>query len=326
MAVRKCTALRGLVGLLVLAATTGGCGTFAPIDVVVVYRPTQENRLAEVETLAVVGFKETGVKGIDTFLAAEVERRLQPYFSLVSRTRVKEVLEERDLWLAVFSDSPAQRRAGEILKASHLFIGTVLKYEVTDTRTPVEVETVVHEGYDWFLAVPIPREVVRLKSATRVERRAEVKLAMSIVATDTTENLVSATATEVAEASPSVDGSPPLPEKEVMLKSVAEAAFADLLAEVVPTRTRQTVVVAVKGKLQEGVNFLRAGELERALSAFREEVAGSREGYAWYDIGVVYELQRKFNESEKAYRRALEVRPEEELFQKALGRVRGRGG
>ena len=316
--------VRLLLATLALVTASGGCRAFAPVDIVVLQRPARERALTDIESLAVVGFKETGVKGIDRFLAAGCERRLQPFFSLVARTRVREVLEERDLWVAVFHDKPAQRKAGEILKASHLFIGTVVKYGCTDTETPTTVRTVVHDGYDWFLAVPIPREVVRMKSAVRVERRAEVKLAMSVVAVDTTESLVSATATAVQSAAPSLDGKPPLPEKEVMLEAATEAALAELLAQLVPVRVRCTMMVATKGELEEGVNSLRAGELDRALLSFQEQTAGSLEGYAWYNVGVVYELQGKFSEAENAYRRAFENRPSEMMFQKALQRVRGR--
>jgi len=316
--------VRLLLATFAIVTAASGCGAFEPVRIVVIQRPARERALTDIERLAVVGFKETGVKGIDRFLAAGCERRLQPFFSLVARTRVREVLEERDLWAAVFHDKPAQRQAGEILKASHLFIGTVVKYGCTDTETPTKVRTVVHDGYDHFLCVPIPREVVRMKSAVHVERRAEVKLAMSVVAVDTTENLVSATATAVQSAAPSLDGKPPLPEKEMMLEAATEAALAELLAQLVPVRVRCTMMVATKGGLKEGINSLRAGELDQALASFQEQTAGPLEAYAWYDVGVVYELQRKFADAESAYRRAFENSPSERMFQKALQRVRGR--
>ena len=135
---------------------------------------------------------------------------------------------------------------------------------------------------------------------------------------------MSATATAVQSAAPSLDGNPPLPEKEVMLKAATEAAFAELLAQLVPMRVRHTMMVATEGDLKEGVNFLRAGELDLALVSFQEQTAGPLEDYAWYNVGVVYELQRKFSDARDAYKRAFENRPSEVMFQKALQRVRGR--
>ena len=311
------------VALSTVCASMWGCRTFTPVDVVVLHE-VRSKRLNEVERLAIVGFQETGEPGVDSFLAAECERRLQSAFQLVSRSRVKEILQERNLWAAVFSDQPTQRKAGEILQASHLLIGTVVKYDCTDKSECVEVNTVVHEGYDWFLLVPIPREVVRMKSVVKTDRNAEVKLALRIVDVNSSENLFSSTATAVRSAKPSMDGSPPLPEKEVLLQAATESAFSELLFELMPTRTRHTIMVAAKGGLNEGVDFLRAGELDRAMACFRAHTAGSLEPYAWYDIGVVCELRRDFTQAEEAYRHALGLRPAKKMFQLALSRVRGR--
>jgi len=309
-----------MAALAVLLAV--GCRTFEPVDVLVVQRPAAADSLARVRRLAVVGFDETGVPGIDSFLAAEVERRLQAHFPLVARSRVRQVLQERDLWRAVFTDSPAQREAGRILKASHLLIGTVVRYDCTDRRSEVLVPSVETEGYDVAFGVLIPRDAVRTRRAERVVRVAEVKLAARIVAVDTSENVLSATGSASEQSAPSVNGQPPLPDGEALLEAATERALARLLGQMVPVRLRQAVTLAVRGELRQGADYLRAGDLERALAAFEQQTLGPLEPYAWYDVGVVHELQQRPKQAAQAYGRALAIMPSEPRFQKALARVR----
>jgi hypothetical protein len=311
--------------LAALAACCLGCrATFRPVDVVVVRQPPRAGRLRAIERLAVVGFKETGRPGLDSFLAAEVERRLQGRFALVDRTHVRGILEEQDLWNAVFTDPQSQRRAGQILGASHLLVGTVVKYECTDEESVVDLPVTVSDGYDTTLVWSIPRERVTVVRARRVERTAEVKLAMRVVDAATTEQLVAATGTGVERPAPSTDGRPPLPARQDLLASAAEAALSDLLGALVPVRIRATMLMAGGGELARGVDLLRAGDLEAALAAFRAEVAGPRAAEAWYNVGAVLELQGRYGEAAEAYARALRERPAEQTFQKAAARVKGR--
>lgn len=303
--------------LLCLGAALAGCRTYERVDLVVVRQP--KVNAAEVDMLAVVGFGETGQKGIDDFLAAECEKRLQDHYprKLVSRKRTRELLQERNLWKAVFTDQPAQRQAGELLKASHLLIGTVVKFQCKDTVTQVPVKSVTYFAGEM---------VVRERQGTQIERAAEVQLALRVVDADSGELLVSDAVTAIEPAKPSIDGKPLLPEPGVLLESATQVAFGQLVRELVPVRYRSTVTLAVKGRLEEGVDALRAGQVSRARLLFKEEIAGPDDAWAWYNLGMVHELLREFKLAREAFDRALEIRPREKMFLMARNRVVGRGG
>ncbi len=300
--------------------------------------PAQSEALTQKRSLAVVPFKSDTINfttRLESALAS-VEVDNKPYFKVINRDRIDDVLKELKLQS---SDLVGKRAAkfGKLAGAEVIITGS-LKSSAKDGsyKKPVQICGVFDKKGRclYFKTVKVPCKT------------ADATLSVSINAIDvsTSEVIDSFSATKVYHAD-SCDGSI-LGVNKKKIKP-AQAALNDLADEVVKEYIKRIAphYVSLKVELIEDVDsidlddkeekmfenaltYIEHGRLERAEYLLRRlnEKTGAKSYEIAYDLGVVEEALGKFEEAKAAYELADRIilnsgEEPNELVDKAIKRI-----
>jgi tetratricopeptide (TPR) repeat protein len=320
-----------LAGLTLLAALPIGCGSQQTVEFRY-QRPAQYDIPSAIRR---VGIAEFGGKSKDDKywgdiasdrLAAELETYNRKFdrYELVDRKRLKAVLDERDLQLAV-SDTATAGQAGKIANVNAMIYGSV---SVTIRNEQVAGTTVN----------PISRSV----SPTTHTRRyciATVNFTMDDI--DTGKTLATASPSreydsdKPAEGRQGSGGSPILsgaknvmgfnsepPPAEKIVSDLIDQCVYEFLSKISPHEivVKEPLLKGKSDQVKVGNTLAAAKDYAQALEAYLEATRLNADDHqAYFNAGLMYEATGKLDEAAGMYAKAFQIKPTEQY---ALARKR----
>jgi tetratricopeptide (TPR) repeat protein len=115
-----------------------------------------------------------------------------------------------------------------------------------------------------------------------------------------------------------------LPEQGKLMSALLDDVVFEFIKLVAPyLKVRKVELVSRSKQSERGIKLATNELREEALEMFKsaEKVEDPPDG-AIYNQGVVLEALGRLEEAEKAYKRAMAIDPDNELYMKALRRVR----
>ena len=294
-------------------------------------RPAQYELAAGIRKVGIAQFggqtdldKRWGDIAADRLAAAmdEYNRKYNRY-ELVDRKRLKAVLDEQDLQLAI-SDSASAGKVGKLAKVDAMIYGTVsaVTRDETATRTTFD---------------PL-RRGMKTVSYTKRYCMATVNFTMDEVATGKTLAAVSTKREYDSEADKKSGvagigqalgfGGDKLPPAEQVISKLIDECVAEFLGKISPHE------VSVVEKLQKGKSkacdtgnkLATAGEYAEALECYQRAMQERPEDHgAVFNAGLMHEAQGHLTQAAELYDKAFKMEPEEQYLL-ARKRVRQEGG
>ena len=319
--------LAGAPLLLVLpwTALLAGCGAGKTIELRY-DRPATYEISPSVRKLAIAEFGGTteadrrwGDLASD-LLGSQLDAYNKQYsrYELVDRKRLKGILDERDLQLAI-SDTASATKAGKIAKVDAMIYGNVKVIARDEQATRMVID-------------PLSQSM-RPMTYTKRYCMAAVNFTMDDI--NSSKTLATVTATRDYDSEKKDKGGV----GKVFGMSGGAAASDDILRqligecvdEIVAKISPHQVVVNValqKGKskaVDAGNKMAYAGDYNGALEMYLQGVSARPDDVgAIFNAGAMYEAQRNFPKALELYDRAIRMSPEQEFID-ARQRVRGEG-
>ena len=284
----------------------------------------QQVKLGEIRSLAILGFAygdepDFAVEMLDTFVKRLTEASVP--FAIVERRELDRIRDEIARSYRAEFDDDMRAEIGKLRAASHVLLGTVQRLDIYDT-TELEWSELT-QGGAWHDNQPLPpRTDVVTAHRTSTVRVAEITMSYRVVEVSTGTARFGETASEVYTSRSSLVGPPPgMAElRRMLIDRVTER----LMHNFVPHVATKTAKVSRRGALKEGNSMLAQGLFPEALERYARVAARTDSPYAYYNIGMVQEVLNRYEDAERSYQTALALKPGEEEFARAVGRVRAR--
>ena len=312
-----------------LAAFPAGCGEEKSIQISY-DRPAAYDISANVRRLAIAEFggtttreKKWGDVASDLLASAldQYNREFHRY-ELVDRKRLKGIMDERDLQIAI-SDSSTSAQAGKLANVDAMIYGNV--------TVTIRDEHGTKNVFD-----PLSRS---MKTVSYIKRfcMAAVNFTMDDVGTGKTLATVTATREYDSEKARKSKGGGAqiagmlgmsggdLPDPDQTVTGLIGECVEEFLSKVSPHRVNVAVKLQ-KGKskfVDTGNKLAVAGEYKEALESYQRAIADRPDDDgALFNAGAMCEAMRDFAKAEEFYGKAFHARPDEK-YAFARARVRG---
>lgn len=315
-----------MIPVLSAVLLTGCLATTGPTTSVTTVMPAASSEAARLRKIAVLPFD--GPSGrefaldVEAMLASITDHN-KPYFTVVERQKFKELDLEIKLTQTPAFTSREALRFGRRLGVSALYTGIVSK-PVTNVNRSQESRTVCAEEdrkKKGFLGMPKCKRWAETKvSCSRTE--AIYAFTPKLIEVQTGQIVFSNSIQGVAVTSSCADQSEPTPSSAQLLEAAKNFALANFRKQVAPSLANVSIQLMdsaqgisdenAKRKLGQGIEFAKAGRLDRACELWQEAYdPAPRSISIIYNLGVCAEAEGKSSENlEKAaekYRRAKEM-------------------
>lgn len=319
-----------LAGLVLAVFLIAGCGPEKTIELRY-QRPAEYQISPKIRRVGIAEFgggtvrdKQWGSIASDRLAAAlDAYNRKYSRYELVDRKRLKAILDERDLQIAI-SDSSTAGQAGRLADVEAMIYGSV---HVT-TRD----ERVSRKSFD-----PLRRS---LKTVWYTKRfcLAAVNFTMDDIRSGKTLATASTTHEYDSEKDKTSGGAgvakalgfggEQVPPAEQVFSRLIDQCVEEFLSKISPHDVAVTEKLA-KGKskiVSTGNKLAEAGDYAEALECYRSAVEASPEDHgAIFNAGLMHEARGELEQAEQMYDRAFKTEPKEQ-YVFARKRVRLEGG
>lgn len=279
--------------------------------------PAKSNEVSQIKRVAVMPFSgregETVSRDIEASLVG-VRVQDAPYFSVIERSALQQVLREQSLQLTGLIDEKTAVKVGKLAGAEGVVLGNVTTSTVQDT------------GY----YVQGARSKI---SCTK--RVATFAFTPKIVSVTTGQVLVADSMAGRTEENKCSDDNKPLTSKADLLVKARSEAVREFCKLVAPYQVTVAITILEKDeskprgevadKISAGIEWAKQDRLDRACELWREAYTLHQQGYAiHYNLGLCAELTGRLSEALELYEKAdrLTPLPVKEISA-ALKRVRG---
>ena len=306
-----------LAALLVSGSLISGCGPEKTVSFTY-QRPAEYEISDQIHRLGIAEFggqtpddKKWGSIASDR-LGAKLDDYNRKYnrYELVDRKRIKAILDERDLRLAI-SDSASAGQAGKLANADAMIYGTVS----VSTRD----ERLTRQAFD-----PL-RRGMKTVPYTRRHCLAAVTFALDNIHTGKTVATVSATREYDSETDQKASGGGAakmlgfgggkLPPSDQVVSLLIDQCVDEFLAKISPHEVPVTEKLR-KGKtktVQTGNKLAAAGDYREALECYEAAIQESPDDHgAAFNAGVMHEALGELEKAEELYDRAFQMGREEQ--------------
>jgi tetratricopeptide (TPR) repeat protein len=308
----------------------GGCGGEKTIELRY-ERPAEYQIPADVRRVGIARFggqsaedRKWGDIASDRLAAAlEVYNRKYGRYQLVERKRLKAILDEKDLQLAI-SDSASAVQAGKIAKVDAMIYGTA----AVTTRD----ERLTRSTFD-----PLRRSM-RTVPYTRRYCLAALNFTMDDINTGKTLATVSVSREFDSETDKEKSagasmakmmgfGGDKLPPADQVVSGLIEQCVQAFLHKISPHEV--VVTETLRGgktkAVKTGNKLAAAGDYAEALACYQQAMAARGDDHeAVFNAGVMYEVTGRFEQAEACYDRAFKMEPKEQyVFARKRVRLEG---
>ena len=326
---RNLAVLSGILLILTLFFT--GCATKIKTTMLA---PAKSHEAGKVKRIAVLPFSGRGGDEV----SADVEALLvgvtvngSPYFSVIEREALKKILQEQRLHLTGAVDETTAVKVGKLIGADGIIFGTVTQNTTEDkhyTSQRSECSSRNKDGkcISW-----------RKYSVGCTERDAFFSFVPKVVSVATGQIVASETLTGQSNDKGCHD-SGTLKGRQEMLVEAKGQALSKFRLIMAPYSVSMEIVLlddddsdppdAAEDKIERGIEWAKAGRMDRACELWHEASDIHSKGYAIpYLLGVCAETTGNFDEALKCYQNAdrMTSQPVEEI-NKALARIKVRIG
>jgi len=314
--------------LSILVATwlglCAGCARFQTVELTLLRPPRQAGKIGQIRSLAILGFSygeepQLAVQLHDRF-AKEIADSNAP-FQIVERRELDIVREELARQYKATFDERLRAEVGKFLPATHVLVGTVEKFSVADRDLLQWDELTEAERYRASFD-PMRTADYELQWAHRTNRVrvGELSVSYRVVKVEDLSVLFADQVSEVYTSRSSLVAPPP---SKAELKAVlVERVSQQLLHNFVPYSATVLTRIRRGRALAAGNTCLTQGLLEEAVAHYSQMAERDDSPAAYYNLGIAYELMHNYADAEKAFKKALELEPNEKFYAGALARVR----
>jgi len=298
-----------------------GCQQVVKIDRQVLIA-AESGTATQIRRVAVVPF---AVQRGDADIAPEVESMLasvvvngKPYFTVVERSRIQQVISEMRITEKALFDQATAVRLGKLVGAEGIYTGTVTRNEVTDRNyqqnrfrcvrfeqkrdkrgNPVEGKCLQNQDYQ----------------VSCTERTANISFLPKLIKVDTGTIEFSQAVEGKAQAAHCQGNDGGLPDRSQMLAEARAASLESLKRHVAPTM--QNIAVAfitssdgvasgnARARHGSALEFVRAGRHERACDLWNEALSEDAKAVPLlHNVGACHEMVGQLEQALQMYNQA----------------------
>lgn len=253
----------------------------------------------------------------------------QPYFNVVSRSRLNKILEEQKLQMTGLTDPGTSQQIGHLLGVNAIITGIVNTANSRDRSYSRKVTRMVKTPDGKRKSVQVQEPCI--------ERKAQVDFSIQFISVETGKIEVSeAFSHQKVERACGERKLARITSPEKLLISCAKKAIGKFVRKVVPHYT--TVELKLKKKddsvsgsgkeitklLEIGNKFAENGDLDGALERFRTAVNMKPDSpAAHYNLATILELRGELHKAREHYESAARIKPEDDYI-KAVAHIQER--
>jgi len=301
-----------------IVALFPGCGK-GPTIQLSYFRQAKYRIPAEVKKVGIAEFggRRSEDRRWGTIASERLAARLDEYnrkykrYQLVDRMRLKAILDERDLQMAI-SDTTTAVRAGKIAQCDAMIYGNVKVMHRDERRSKTKFD-------------PISQ---RTKTVSYIYRYCMAVVNFTLDDIRTGKTLASASLTREYDSEESgkksglgsfmaVGGSNEPPPPDQVISDLVDQCVAEFLSRISPHEVTFTVKLG-KGDsdfIKTGNNLAEAGEYKEALDYYQQGLELVPDDHeAMYNAGAMYEKFGNLQKASEFYNKAFKIKPEKEYI------------
>jgi curli biogenesis system outer membrane secretion channel CsgG len=262
-------------------------------------------------------------------IASALVGKLAPsgFYKLMERSQIAQVIKEQEFGKSYYVDPNSAKEVGKILGVDYVIVGEVSGYSSEDEKGIEKVQRLVESGQY------VRDSHGRLRASVRTVwvdepmeiRRGSVAANFRMVNVETGE--IIAGSTETAQFNKKGVGAaeigrlPALSEIVNNLTNEVADKFARRIAPH-PVQDVKTLEYGKSPQVKHGVTLARNGLWDEAVAAWQEAQAANPADPATYNnLGVAYERLGRFDDAEEQYRKALQLKPDSQLYMENVRHV-----
>ena len=279
--------------------------------------------LSQFQRLAVIEFEGRGGDQVRSAIETGLlDARVNdiPYFTLVSRDQLDNVVREQNKGQSVRFDELSTVAVGKLIGADALVTGTVTEYSTNDHRSTYRKEVTEGKG-----------DKKRKKTVTYncVDRVAQIRMDVKFIDAKTAQVAASLPLSGNAKDGRCVDsGQPVLASQDELLGQITNKLAGELRVKVAPHDVVRSVKLrakdkdkAVTEKLKLGVQFATAGGWDMAADEWQQIIQQNPNvAAAHYDLGVAREAEGRLESARDSYKQAAKLDPDK-LYVEAFSQI-----
>jgi hypothetical protein len=267
---------------------------------------------AKLRTVAVLPFDGRN----ERIYAAELEGVLasithndKPYFTLVERARLDQILEEQKLQGRPIFDESTAAKVGRLIGAQGVYMGTVTADTVRDSNYSAPRQRCSYTDKDGK-CIKWSNYTVRC-----TKRTAHFAFTPKLVDVETHVLVYGNNISGTSETAICVDSGKPLTEKNVLLGYAKKSAYKKFRKDIAPYKVTLKIHLLdntdgissemAEKKLENGIDFARSGRMDRACELWEQGriLAPSSTSLA-YNLGICAEAAGSFDDALALYQEA----------------------
>lgn len=233
----------------------------------------------------------------------------KPYFTLVERARLEQILEEQKLQGRPIFDESTAAKVGRLIGAQGIFMGSVTADNFKDSNYSeprMGCQYVDRNGacQSWIKY-----------AVSCTKRTAYFAFTPKLVDVETRVIVYGNNISFTTEASVCTDSAKPLTDGDVLLSKVKNAAFKEFRRDIAPYEEKLTIHLLditdgissemAEKKLENGIEFARSGRMRRACELWEQGRALAQNSISLaYNLGVCAEVAGSFNDALTLYQEA----------------------
>lgn len=312
-----------LITLLSTTVLISACSTTAKIQYL---EPAEVPKAAKLKQIAVNDFKDDSIG-----LTGRIESKLnqttlnnKPYFTVLDRTHIRQLLSEQKLQHSGLTREQKSVQLGELIGAQAFVMGEITSQTYHD---------------NWFSkkrseCVDKKCNELRYYRVRCMDRTISLSANIQMLEVETSQIIYSGSLSRSDSWERCSDRNNQLPSTSETWQSYANSIASEFVNKISPSYVYKKITLIdepdikytdiQKNTLENGINFVDSGRLDKAESLFSQLVfdTQSLSYVASYNLGVVKEAQGDYQEAKKLYHLSdqLQKEPVEEINQ-ALIRI-----
>lgn len=310
-----------LMALVLTAVGLSGCQQVVKVDRQVLIA-AESGTATQIRRVAVVPF---AVQRGDADIAPEVESMLasvvvngKPYFTVVERSRIQQVITEMRITEKALFDQATAVRLGKLVGAEGIYTGTVTRNEVADRNYQANrFRCVRFEQKRDKRGNTVEGKCLQNQDyqVSCTERTANISFLPKLIKVDTGTITFSQPIEGNASAAHCQGDSGGLPDRSQMLAEVRAASLESLKRQVAPTM--QNIAVAfitssdgvapgnARTRHEGALQFVKAGRHERACDLWNEALSQDAKAVPLlHNVGACHEMGGRLDQALQMYDQA----------------------
>lgn len=337
---RRSTRWLSVASVACLALATAGCvapPTQTAIPVTVAARSGDATRL---KSVAVLPFATQG--NID--ITPEIEAALagvvvdgKPFFTVVERQRINELLRELKRQESGIIDPETARKVGKMMGARGVYTGAITRTDTNDSRYNeerqrcIQYQTLYDKKGNRYQGMCLQAQKYLVSCTKRV---GVFSFAPKLVDVETGRIVYATDVKGEAQAAVCADSQHPLPSQQELFDQAKRKAIDQFRRDVAPSTMTLRITILEEGDrlktetakqtFGQGVAFAKGGRMDRACEFWNQLLDSEPDSFALvYDVGVCHESQGNLAQALAMYERAdRTLTAPNNVVSSALARVR----